>query len=78
MHRVLIFLIYLFFNVFVFQIRGVGMCGYYRVPGEPTKEEPEDSKEKKKTVKTEEVTQFKNSSHNESDKRSDKQLVFKT
>lgn len=33
------------------QMRGVGMCGYYRVPGEPTKEEPEEKKDKKKNAK---------------------------
>lgn len=32
-------------------MRGVGMCGYYRVPGEPTKEEPEEKKDKKKKAK---------------------------
>ncbi|WAQ97140.1 HP1B3-like protein [Mya arenaria] len=28
-------------------MRGVGMCGYYRLPGEPTKEEPEKKPKKK-------------------------------
>lgn len=28
------------------QVRGVGMCGYYRLPGEPTKEETDDKTKK--------------------------------
>ncbi|XP_045212181.2 nucleolar protein dao-5-like [Mercenaria mercenaria] len=33
-------------------VKGVGMCGYYRVPGEPTKEDPDEKKDKKKKEKT--------------------------
>ena len=36
------------------QVKGIGLCGYYRLPGESTLEEDkEDPKEKKKAKKTE-------------------------
>lgn len=39
---------------YIERMRGVGMCGYYRVPGEPTKEDPDDVKDKKKKEKSDE------------------------
>ncbi|KAL4240430.1 Heterochromatin protein 1-binding protein 3 [Mactra antiquata] len=33
---------------YIERVRGVGMCGYYRVPGKPTKEEVDEKKNKKK------------------------------